>query len=92
MSTLTMKPMQIHFRPAQVETARAVASRRGVSFAELVRQALDDFLAETPVEEDPLWNIIGIANAGPRDLAANHDKYLAEAIAEDGRSWRAKSS
>jgi hypothetical protein len=78
-----MKPMQIHFRPAQVETARAVASRRGVSFAELVRQALDNFLAETPVEEDPLWNIIGSFDSGLGDLAEKHDEYLARTIAQE---------
>lgn len=92
MSTVAMKPVQIYLRPAQIETARSAANRRGVSFAELVRQALDDFLADMPVEEDPLWNIIGIADAGPPDLAANHDRYLAETIAEEGRAWRAKSS
>jgi hypothetical protein len=92
MNTLAMKPIQIHLRPAQIETARSVADRRGVSLAELVRQALDAYLAEMPAEEDPLWNIIGSANAGPTDLAANHDKYLAEAIAEEGRAWHAKSS
>jgi hypothetical protein len=78
-----MKPMQIHFRPAQVETARAVASRRGVSFAELVRQALDNFLAETPMEEDPLWNIIGSFDSGLGDLAEKHDEYLARTIAQE---------
>ena len=85
MSTLAMKPMQIHFRPAQVETARAVASRRVVSFAELVRQALDDFLAEMPAEEDSLWNIIGSFDSGLGDLAEKHDEYLARTIARESR-------
>jgi hypothetical protein len=85
MSTLAMKPMQIHFRPAQVETARAVASRRGVSFAELVRQALDNFLAEMPAEEDSLWNIIGSFDSGLGDLAEKHDEYLARTIARESR-------
>jgi hypothetical protein len=92
MNTSAMKPVQIHFRPVQIETARSVANRRGVSFAELVRQALDEFLTEMPAEEDTLWNIIGIADGGPSDLSENHDKYLAETIAQEGRAWRAKSS
>ena len=29
---------------------------------------------------DPLWNIVGMARSdGPGDVAANHDRYLAEA-------------
>jgi hypothetical protein len=85
MNTIAMKPVQIHFRPVQIETARSVANRRGVSFAELVRQALDEFLAETPVEEDPLWNIIGSFDSGRGDLAEKHDEYLARTIAQEGR-------
>lgn len=33
-------------------------------------------------EEDPLWNIVGIARSGgPTDVARNKHKYLAEAYA-----------
>jgi hypothetical protein len=87
-----MRPIQVHLRPEQIESLRSLAERRKVSIAELIRQGVDRVLADVPAEEDPLWNIIGIANAGPTDLAANHDKYLAEAITEEGRAWRAKSS
>jgi hypothetical protein len=91
MSTLAMRPIQVHLRPEQIESLRSLAARRKVSIAELIHQGVDRVLADVPTEEDPLWNIIGIANAGPTDLAANHDQYLAEAIAEEGRAWRAKS-
>ena len=92
MSTLTMKPVQVYLRPEQVESLRSVAERRKVSIAELVRQGVDRILADVPAEEDPLWNIIGIMDGGPSDLAENHDKYIAEMIAEENREWRAKSS
>lgn len=32
--------------------------------------------------DDPFWNLVGIMKDGPPDLAANHDKYLAEAYAD----------
>ena len=31
-------------------------------------------------EKDPLWNIVGIADVGPRDVSENKHKYLADAL------------
>jgi hypothetical protein len=87
-----MKPIQVYLRPEQIDSLRSVAVRRKVSIAELVRQGVDRILADVPAEEDPLWNIIGIMDGGPRDLAENHDKYIAELIAQENREWRVKSS
>jgi hypothetical protein len=92
MHTLTMKAVQVYLRPEQIESLRAIAERRKVSMAELIRQGVDRVLEDVPAEEDPLWNIIGIMDSGPNDLAENHDKYIAEMIAQENREWRAKSS
>ena len=85
MNTIAMKPVQIHLRPTQIESARSAASRRGVSLAELVRQALDSYLAEMPAEEDPLWNIIGTFESGLGYLAEKHDEYIVQAIKEENQ-------
>jgi len=92
MSAITMKPIQVYLRPEQIESLRAISERRKVSIAELVRQGVDRVLEDVPVEEDPLWDIIGIMDGGPNDLAENHDRYLAEMIVQENREWRAKSS
>jgi hypothetical protein len=92
MSAITMKPIQVYLRPEQIESLRAISERRKVSIAELVRQGVDRVLEDVPVEEDPLWKIIGIMDGGPNDLAENHDRYLAEMIIQENREWRAKSS
>jgi hypothetical protein len=92
MSAITMKPIQVYLRPEQIESLRAISERRKVSIAELVRQGVDRVLEDVPVEEDPLWNIIGIMDSGLNDLAENHDRYLAEMIIQENREWRAKSS
>jgi hypothetical protein len=78
-----MKPIQVYLRQDQIEPLRAEAARRGVSLAELVRQGMDRLLAEVPVEEDPLWKIVGIMDSGMGDLAENHDKYLTEIYARE---------
>jgi hypothetical protein len=72
------KPIQIYLRQDQIEPLRAEAKRRGVSLAELVREGVDRILQEAPVEESPLWNIVGIMDSGIDDLAENHDRYLSE--------------
>jgi hypothetical protein len=99
MNTLTMKPVQVYLRPEQIESLRAIAERRKVSMAELIRQGVDHMLSEVPAEEDPLWNIIGTFDSGMGDdplwniigtfdsgmgdLAEKHDEYLARLIHEE---------
>lgn len=53
--------------------------------AELIRRGVDRLLAEVPAEEDPLWDIVGLVDAGPSDLSERHDDYLAKTITEENR-------
>lgn len=80
---LAMKPIQVYLRQDQIEPLRAEATRRGVSLAELVRQGVDRLLEEAPLEEDPLWKVVGIMDSSVGDLADNHDKFLAETYATE---------
>ena len=82
---LAVKPIQVYLRQDQIESLRSEAKRRGVSLAELVREGVDHVLQEAPVEENPLWNIVGIMDSGVGNLAENHDQYLAEVYAEENR-------
>jgi intracellular sulfur oxidation DsrE/DsrF family protein len=83
--TIAMKPIQVYLRQDQIDPLRAEAKRRGISLAELVRQGVDRLLEEAPVEEDPLWKIVGIMDSGVGDLAEKHDKYLTEIYAREGK-------
>ena len=83
MSTIAMKPIQVHLRPEQIESLRAIAERRKISMAELIRQGVDRVLEDVPAEEDPLWDIIGTFDSGLGDLAEKHDEYLARLIHEE---------
>lgn len=85
MVAVTKKPLQVYLRPQQLDALRALAKRRGMPIAELVRQGVDRVLAEVPVEEDPLWDIVGMVggDAGPADLSENLDDYLIKWFYED---------
>ena len=83
MAVLHNKPIQVYLRPDQLDQLRALALRRRLSMAELVRQGVDKVLGEVPPEEDSLNQIIGMMDSGLGDLAANHDTYLAKWFLED---------
>jgi hypothetical protein len=85
MSPLTKKPLQVYLRQDQLDALRALAKKEKVSLAELVRQGVDRLLVETPIEDDPLWNIVRLGESGVGDLAAEHDRYLADAEQSDNR-------
>jgi hypothetical protein len=86
MRDLTKKRIQIYLQPEQLSRLRAIADRRNVSIAELVRQGVDRLLDDLPIEDDPLLDIIGLVDDGPKDLSERHDSYLAEMIVRDNLS------
>ena len=57
--------------------ARA-AAKRGVSMAELIREAAESAVNDTGELVDPLEEISGIRDRGPADMSAQHDAYLAK--------------
>ena len=85
MAVLLKKPVQDYLRPEQLEALRALARRRNVAVAELVRQGIDRLLAEVPPEEDPLWDIVGLFDSGLGDLAEKHDEYFVRWARENHR-------
>jgi hypothetical protein len=85
MTVLAKKPIQVYLRQEQLDSLRALSEKQEVSLAELVRQSVDKFLAETPIEDDPLWDIINLGQSDVGDLALRHDYYLAEIEQEDNQ-------
>ena len=78
--SLTKRPVQIYLEVRQLEQLRALAARRGVAVAALVREGVDQVLHQAPAEDDPLFDIVGLFDSGLGDLAARHDSYIAELI------------
>ncbi len=76
---LIKEPIAVYLEQEKYEALKVLAETRQVSVYELVRVGVDRLLIEeSPIEDDPLWKIIGIGDSGLGDLAENHDKYLAE--------------
>jgi hypothetical protein len=77
LSISTKKPVQVYLRPEQLDALRLLATKQGLSVAELIRQSVDLLLMETPIEDDPLWNIVGLGSSDVHDLSLEYDRYLA---------------
>ena len=60
---------------------------------ELVRQwqSVEPWPVDRPIEEDPLWGIVGLGDAGVSDLAENHDQYIVELLEEESQPCPVKS-
>ncbi|MCC6170061.1 MAG: ribbon-helix-helix protein, CopG family [Caldilineaceae bacterium] len=85
MTIYAKKPVQVYLRQDQIDALRLLAAKQGTSVAELIRQGIDRVLIEMPLEEDPIWKIVGSGNSSVHDLALEHDQYLAESEESNNR-------
>jgi hypothetical protein len=83
---LIKEPIAVYLEQDKYEALKTLAEKRQVSVDELLREGVDRLLVdETPVEDDPLWNIVGMFESDVDDLAENHDKYLAEIYEQESK-------
>ena len=70
---------QIYLEEGMAEYVKKIADARNTSQAEIIRLALKSYLNNydnIKEENDPLLELIGIADVEIEDGAENHDKYL----------------
>ncbi len=82
-----MMRTQIQLADSQVEALRKLSAETGRSIADLTRRAVDLYLAQhRDTSPDALLEralaVAGKFASGLSDVAADHDRYLAEALAE----------
>lgn len=78
-----MKRTQIQLTDGQAAKLRRLSGVRHRSMANLIREAVDEYVrSEVVVDEEEkrrrALKAAGCASSGLGDLAENHDKYLAE--------------
>lgn len=68
---------QIYLDTKQIDQLHRVAAAQRRSASALIREALTRYLDDkAPSEGDAMRRFIGGGSGGPRDAAAEHDKYL----------------
>lgn len=81
--TLVRRPIQIYLRGKARSGFAAVSKGKNASISELIRRGIDLLLNQAPIEEDPAYQIIGLAASGVSDIAENHDEYLVREIEKE---------
>lgn len=78
---MPLRRKQIYLDSESERRVRTLARATGLSEAEHIRRAVASYVEDFPdaaSTDHPLLHMIGIcgADAGPRDAARHHDKYL----------------
>jgi len=74
--------MQILMDPDAKKMLEREAKNRSVSVGQIIREAVELYeklKADQEVElsdQDPIWDLVGIARSTDHDLAEQHDHYL----------------
>ena len=79
---------QIQLTEEQSRKIKAVAREENISMAQAIRNAVDDWLKRrSGLTETERWErsleVVGKHRTGVSDIAENHDRYLAQAYADD---------
>ena len=75
-----MHRSQILLEEKQYRFLSDEAGRRGISISSLLRKLIDDHIRahrNPPLDQDALWDMVGIARGGVEDVSQEHDRYLA---------------
>ncbi len=78
---------QVQLTESEIKALKSLASERGVSLAELIRQSIDAFLEAQQVMDREerkrrALEVVGRFRSDVTDLSTRHDDYLAEAYGE----------
>lgn len=87
MTVAEKKPVQVYLGRRHLNILSQLVEKLGISQAEALRRGLESLARETiPPKEDPAWQLIGLMGEdteSPGDLSVEHDKYLAEWVANE---------
>ena len=73
----------MYIEPGQDNLLELLSKKKGVSKASIIRDGLERFFSELPVDDDPAMGLIGLGSSGMGNLAEIHDQHLAEYTKSD---------
>ncbi|KKM10613.1 hypothetical protein SY88_13200 [Clostridiales bacterium PH28_bin88] len=75
---------QVYLPSVQEQKLKKFARKNSVTEAEIFRRAIDNYIQEDPLEEDPLLELFGCYD-GEEDESLHHDEYVYGQTSKDLR-------
>lgn len=74
----TLKRTQVYLLKDQFRKVTKLAKEKHISFAQIMREAVDEVLRKNQAkwDMDPISKHIGILHGKEKDMAVNHDHYI----------------
>ncbi|WP_066190180.1 MULTISPECIES: ribbon-helix-helix domain-containing protein [Gracilibacillus] len=71
---------QVYLEPSQNKQIKQLSARERKTEAEIIREAVDDYLVKRETSKDPLAQLIGMVKDGDSKGSTHHDStvYLSE--------------
>lgn len=75
---LSERRAQLYLTKEQYQKVMRLAKQKHTSFAQVVREAIEEFLRKNHSrwEQDPITKHIGVFEGKETDLSINHDRYI----------------
>ena len=71
-----MTRTQVYLTQEQHTQLQHLAQSRRSTMAELIRQAVTEFLTRWTTQENPWWSIVGLGESGIADGSVEHDRDI----------------
>jgi hypothetical protein len=85
MRRLKKRLIQIYIEHQQDYVLAALARDKGRSKAEIIRECLDKYLRDIPLQDDPAMGLIGLGNSGKNNLSDRHDDYFVRHVRQTNK-------
>jgi len=71
-----MTRTQVYLTEEQRGWIRRLAKTQRKTMAQVIREAIEEYMARQTSDKDPLWDIIGLGASGITDGSIHHDRDI----------------
>lgn len=75
---MAMTRTQVYLTEQQRRQIQRLAEAQRKTMAQVIREAIEEYMIRQTTDEDPLWDIIGLGSSGITDGSIHHDRDICD--------------